>query len=147
MQRPLVLHIKRRVPDLVVRRARPDIDRLTGFAGTSFPSGHSTAAAATLAAIALILTRNRSRRVKVAGAAIAAGLAAMVAGTRVLLGVHWFTDVLAGLLLGWGWFAVCSIAFGGRLLTFGQPAATATDVAEATPPADTSDVKSATMTG
>ena len=131
----------------LVRRARPDIDRLTGFAGTSFPSGHSTAAAATLAAIALILTRNRSRRVKVAGAAIAAGLAAMVAGTRVLLGVHWFTDVLAGLLLGWGWFAVCSIAFGGRLLTFGQPAATATDVAEATPPADTSDVKSATMTG
>jgi undecaprenyl-diphosphatase len=118
----------------VVERARPDISRLTGFAGTSFPSGHSTAASATLAAIALISTRSRSRRVKIAGASIAAGLAVAVAGTRVFLGVHWFTDVLAGLLLGWGWFAVCSIAFGGRLLTFGQPVATAEVVAEATPP-------------
>jgi len=131
----------------LVHRARPDIDRLTGFAGTSFPSGHSTTAAATLAAIALILTRNMSRRAKIAGAAIAAGVAAMVASTRVLLGVHWFTDVVAGLLLGWGWFAVCSIAFGGRLLSFGGPAATAGGVAAVTPPADAKDAKSATMAG
>ena len=39
----------------------------------------------------------------------------------------------AGLLLGWGWFTVCSIAFGGRLLTWGQPVATAEAVAEVTP--------------
>ena len=38
-----------------------------------------------------------------------------------LLGVHWMTDVIAGLAMGWGWFAICSIAFGGRLLAFGQP--------------------------
>ncbi|HEY4607834.1 MAG TPA: phosphatase PAP2 family protein, partial [Ilumatobacteraceae bacterium] len=75
----------------LVERARPDIDRLTGAVGSSFPSGHSTAAAATFAAVALVLTRNKSRRVKIAGAAIAAGLAAMVASTRVLLGVHWLT--------------------------------------------------------
>jgi undecaprenyl-diphosphatase len=117
----------------LVARARPDINRLTGFAGTSFPSGHATAAAATLAAIALITTRNRSRRAKTAGAAIAAGLAVAVALTRVFLGVHWFTDVLGGLLLGWGWFAICSIAFGGRLLTFGQPAVAADEAAEQAP--------------
>lgn len=116
----------------LVERARPDISRLTAVAGTSFPSGHSTAASATLAAIALISTRDRSRRMKISGASIAAGLAAMVGGTRVFLGVHWFTDVLAGLLVGWGWFAVCSIAFGGRLLTFGHPVETAGKVAKAT---------------
>jgi membrane-associated phospholipid phosphatase len=118
----------------LVERARPDFSRLTGFAGTSFPSGHSTAAAATLAAVALVATRGRSRRTKVVGAAIAAGLAVVVAGTRVFLGVHWFTDVVAGLLLGWGWFALCSIAFGGRLLTFGAPVATAEAVADVVPP-------------
>jgi membrane-associated phospholipid phosphatase len=119
----------------IVERARPDISRLTGFAGTSFPSGHSTAASASFAAIALILTRSRSRRVKIAGASVAAGIAVTVAATRVFLGVHWFTDVIAGLLLGWGWFAVCSIAFGGRLLTFGQPVATAAVVADVVPAA------------
>ena len=109
----------------LVERARPDFDRLTGFAGTSFPSGHSTAAAATLAAIALVTTRRRSPRVKTGAAALAAGLATMVGATRVFLGVHWFTDVVAGLLLGWGWFAMCSIAFGGRMLIFGLPVAEA----------------------
>jgi membrane-associated phospholipid phosphatase len=118
---------------ILVERARPDISRLTGFSGTSFPSGHSTAASATLAAIALIMTRNRSRRVKIAAASIAAGIAVVVAATRVFLGVHWFTDVIAGLLVGWGWFAICSIAFGGRLLTFGIPVAIAEKVVEHTP--------------
>ena len=125
-------HKKKRI----VERARPDISRLTGYAGTSFPSGHSTAASATLAAIALIATRRRSRNTRVAAASVAAGLAVVVAGTRVMLGVHWFTDVIAGLLLGWGWFALCSIAFGGRLLSFGLPVAAAEKVADAvaTPP-------------
>jgi membrane-associated phospholipid phosphatase len=40
----------------------------------------------------------------------------------VLLGVHWLSDVIAGLALGSAWFCVCAIAFGGRLLRFGAPA-------------------------
>ena len=107
---------------LLVDRPRPDIHRLTGFSGSSFPSGHAATAAATFAAVALLVGRGRTRRTKALLAAGAGGLAVAVATTRVLLGVHWLTDVIAGLAMGWAWFAIASIAFGGRVLRFGQPA-------------------------
>jgi undecaprenyl-diphosphatase len=47
------------------------------------------------------------------------GIAVAVASSRVLLDVHWVTDVIAGLALGWAWFAICAMAFGGRILDFG----------------------------
>jgi len=53
-----------------------------------------------------------------------------VAASRVLLDVHWLSDVIAGTMLGWGWFAICSIAFGGRLLHFGAPAETVVETAK-----------------
>jgi hypothetical protein len=40
----------------------------------------------------------------------------------VLLDVHWLSDVIAGLALGSAWFAICAVAFGGRLLRFGAAA-------------------------
>jgi membrane-associated phospholipid phosphatase len=121
----------------IVGRERPHLDQLTSFAGPSFPSGHTTAAAATYAAIALVLGRGRSLRVKAVRAGGAAAIAVGVACSRVFLGVHWFTDVVAGLMLGWGWFALCSIVFGGRLLRFGAPAEEAVaDVAQAPAAAD-----------
>jgi membrane-associated phospholipid phosphatase len=106
---------------LLVDRDRPAIHQLTGFSGSSFPSGHSATAAATFAAVALLVGRGRSHRTKALLAAGAAFIAVSVATTRVLLGVHWFTDVIAGLAMGWAWFAISSIAFGGRVLRFGQP--------------------------
>ena len=48
----------------------------------------------------------------------------------MLLDVHWLSDVIAGVVLGWGWFAVCCIAFGGRLLRFGAPAETVVETAQ-----------------
>ena len=44
-------------------------------------------------------------------------VAVAVAASRVLLDFHWLSDVIGGLSLGWAWFALCSVVFGGRLLT------------------------------
>ncbi len=119
-----------------VDRARPAISQLTGFSGASFPSGHAAAAAATFGAAALLLGRGRSLPVRVTLAGGVAAIAFAVATSRVLLGVHWLTDVVAGLIVGWSWFALCSVAFGGRMLRFGQPVRVAEETADALVGAD-----------
>jgi PAP2 superfamily len=107
---------------LLVQRERPPVPHLVDSSGFSFPSGHSAAAAATYAAVALVLGRGRPWRVKALLAAGAAAVTVAVAASRVLLGVHWLTDVVGGVALGFGWFVVCAIAFGGALLHFAAPA-------------------------
>ena len=101
---------------LAVDRDRPVISQLVGHSGSSFPSGHSASAAACWAAIAFVLTRTFRRRVRVIAAGIAVAVAVAVAGTRVALGVHWLTDVMAGLVVGWTWFFLVTLVLGGRLL-------------------------------
>jgi membrane-associated phospholipid phosphatase len=107
---------------VLVDRERPPVPHLAPSSGFSFPSGHTAAAAATWAAVALVLGRGRPLRVKAVLAAGAALLTVAVASSRVLLGVHWLTDVIGGAALGFGWFVVCAVAFGGALLHFGAPA-------------------------
>ncbi|MET0628070.1 MAG: phosphatase PAP2 family protein [Acidimicrobiia bacterium] len=102
-------------------RVRPTIDAGAASLGPSFPSGHSAGAAACFAALALVVGRGRSRRTHAALAGVAVFIAVSVASSRVLLGVHWLSDVIGGLALGWAWFALCALAFGGRLLRFGAP--------------------------
>jgi undecaprenyl-diphosphatase len=118
---------------VVVRRDRPNVARLVAASGFSFPSGHAAASAAVYAAAALVVGRGRGRRANAVLAGVAAGIAAAVAASRVLLGAHWLTDVIAGAALGWTCFALCSIAFGGRLLHFGAPAERAGAVLAAAP--------------
>jgi undecaprenyl-diphosphatase len=95
-------------------RARPTLNPLAHLLGPAFPSGHSSLAAAFYAAAALVLTHNRSRVAisAVGGAAVA--IAVAVAASRVLLDLHWLSDVVAGLCFGWGWFAFCVLALGSN---------------------------------
>jgi membrane-associated phospholipid phosphatase len=113
-------------------RVRPTFNPAAATLGPSFPSGHSATAAAFYATAALLIARWRPRPARAVVTGLAAGIAVGVAATRVLLDVHWLTDVVAGLSLGWAWFAVCAIAFGGRILRFGAAAETAARVAEGT---------------
>jgi membrane-associated phospholipid phosphatase len=112
-------------------RVRPDLNPIAETLGPSFPSGHSATAAAFWAAAALVLGRGlgRPRRALLAGGAV--GIAVAVAGSRVLLDVHWLSDVIAGVCLGWAWFAACSLAFGGRVLRFGEAVKRAEQIAVA----------------
>lgn len=106
---------------LIIDRERPDVLQLGHWAGSSFPSGHSAAAAALWAAVALIIGLRSSSRTRAMLAGGAALIAVAVAATRTLLGVHWLTDVIAGLAVGWSWFMVCAVTFGGRIMSFGEP--------------------------
>lgn len=98
----------------LVDRSRPDIRQLVEAVGSSFPSGHSGAAAAVWPAVALILGVGLPRTVRAALAALAVLVAVAVAASRALLGVHWLTDVVAGGVIGYGWFVVVAVAFAGR---------------------------------
>jgi undecaprenyl-diphosphatase len=107
---------------VLVHRQRPAVLHLMQAGGYSFPSGHTAAAAAAWSAVALVLGRDRPKAVRAALAAGAALIAAAVATSRALLGVHWVSDVLAGLVLGWGWFLLVAVIFGGRAQRLGTPA-------------------------
>jgi membrane-associated phospholipid phosphatase len=109
----------------LVDRVRPELNPVAATLGPSFPSGHSSTAAAFWAAAALVVGRWCGPRLRAVLIGVAVGTAVGVAASRVLLDVHWLTDVIAGLALGWAWFAACAVAFGGRVLRFGAAAQTA----------------------
>jgi undecaprenyl-diphosphatase len=135
---------------LLVERERPGVAHLIGAAGSSFPSGHSAMSAAGWAAIALVLGRSMPRR---RGALFAGAIvvAVLVATSRALLGVHWLTDVIAGLIVGWSWFFVVAVIFGGRLQRFGDPAVrdprSLESPSDRSPPAEASGTRNSNQVG
>lgn len=106
---------------LLIMRERPPVEHLVGSAGSSFPSGHAAASAACWMAIALVAGRWLSPRVRPWLAVGAAAIAGLVAASRALVGVHWLTDVVAGLVVGWTWFLLVAVIFGGRVQRLGEP--------------------------
>jgi len=88
----------------LVGRPRPPVEHLQKVTGSSFPSGHATQASAFWLSAVLALRAARVRPRLVAGAAVAAALVVVaVAWSRVYLGVHYPSDVTAGVVFGSAW--------------------------------------------
>ncbi len=96
----------------IFQRPRPEIvPHLAWVSNTSFPSGHSMMSAVTYLTLGALLARSHDRRaVKVFFLLVAALLGLLVGVSRVYLGVHWPTDVLAGWTAGAVWALLCWLA-------------------------------------
>jgi undecaprenyl-diphosphatase len=96
---------------LLGRDRPPLIYRAVETSNASFPSGHAMLATITYltlgALLAQVMPRRREKAFVLAAAAL---LAAMIGASRIYLGVHWTTDVLAGWSLGAAWAMICWLA-------------------------------------
>jgi len=96
------------VKRLLDRPRPPEVDRLVAVSNESLPSGHATMAVAVLGSLVVLAWPGRGRPARVAMVVGVAGWAGAVGLTRIYLGVHWFSDVLAGWLIGAAWLALCT---------------------------------------
>ena len=92
-------------------RPRPEIvPHLVEVTSPSFPCGHAMNSAIVYLTLAVLLARTQERRsVQIYLIAIAVALTLLIGSTRVFLGVHWPSDVLAGWAVGAAWAAACSV--------------------------------------
>lgn len=96
----------------VVERARPSLaDPVAQAPGFSFPSGHAMSATTSFAVLLLVLLPLVPRGWRVVCWSVAVLSVLGVGFTRVALGVHWFSDVVGGWLLGLAVVASTAWAF------------------------------------
>jgi len=90
-------------------RPRPQIFEWgTRAASSSFPSGHAMSAAVVYFTVAYLVARLQQRHIaRIATMAIAAIIVVMISVSRMYLGVHYPSDVLAGVTIGLAWAAFC----------------------------------------
>ena len=106
-----------------VQRARPVVDEAVAHApGFSFPSGHAMNTAAAGLIVTALVWPLLGPRARVAVPVVAALLVVLTGVDRVLLGVHYPSDVVAGVLLG------CAVAGGSYLGYVGWSPARPTDL-------------------
>ncbi|UWZ58491.1 phosphatase PAP2 family protein [Dactylosporangium aurantiacum] len=116
------------VVKLLVQRLRPVVDVPVAAApGPSFPSGHALTSVVSYGVLLLVFLPTLPRRWRNWAFAVTGGLVVLIGFTRMALGVHYLTDVLAGWALGTVWLAVTAAAFRTWRRETGHGAAPITD--------------------
>lgn len=97
---------------ITFQRARPSFDApLITLSTYSFPSGHTVAATLLYGFLAAYLTRHaRSWAQRAVVALLACVMVALVALSRMYLGAHYLTDIMAAVAEGCAWLAICITA-------------------------------------
>jgi len=98
------------VVKLTTAVARP-ADVYSGASAFAFPSGHATSSTVVYGFLAVLVARELPPARRWLAYAVAAPFIALIAFSRLYLGVHWLSDVLAGLSLGLAWVALLGIAY------------------------------------
>jgi len=112
----------------LVDRARPVVDIAVAAApGRSFPSGHAFGSMVSYGLLLLVFLPVVPRRARVPVIAAAGALLVGVGFTRVALGVHYVSDVVAGWALGAAWLGVTAAAFRTARREAGLPVASTTE--------------------
>lgn len=103
---------------MVFDRPRPDVEAATRVFTASFPSGHATVSAVVYLTLGLLLAEAMSRRpLKIYFICLGVFMTLAVGISRIYIGVHYPTDVIAGWSLGTAWALVC---WAGYSLLFGH---------------------------
>lgn len=100
-------------------RPRPElVPHITKVYTSSFPSGHAMMSALTYACLTCVGMHLVSERLLKTGfVCVAIAVVALVGLSRVFLGVHWPTDILAGWSAGIGWFCLSRLIMGKLLFS------------------------------
>ena len=100
------------VVKVLVDRPRPElVDPIVHAFGKSFPSGHTMASTVGYGSLLLAFMPLVSRRFRVPLITGYLVLVALIAGSRLALGVHFVSDVIGGFVLGLAWLAMATAAF------------------------------------
>ncbi|MFC4950910.1 phosphatase PAP2 family protein [Pseudonocardia sp. GCM10023141] len=90
-------------------RPRPPVaDQIQVLTNASLPSGHATMASVVIFSLVVLAWAGRGRAARIAMVALAVVWVGAVGVTRIYLGAHWFSDVVAGWCVGAAWLALCT---------------------------------------
>ena len=102
-----------KVLKVALHRSRPGLF-YNGVESFAFPSGHATMSVVAYGFLAFLICRNQRAGARILIAATAALCIALIALSRLYLGVHWASDVIAGTSFGLAWIGALAMAYSYR---------------------------------